>query len=104
MTVLYLCDGVCERADHHAPHPPQLLLVLHRSSAATDGAQHRLPKRQRRGGTRQTAAHQSLEALEKPAAGNTSSKVIQRGCATFMNPKSTNAQKYDKYFIQLKYI
>jgi len=75
--VLYLCDGVGERDDHGAPHPVQLLLVLHRLGAAPDGAQHRLAKRKRGGGARQAAAHQRLEALEKPAGGKTKSLVMQ---------------------------
>jgi len=64
---MYLCDGVRERSDHHAPHPPQLLLVLQRPGAVADGAQNRLCERQRGGGARQAAADQRLEAAKEPA-------------------------------------
>lgn len=46
----YLCDGVSQRADHHAPHPPQLLLVLERPSTVFDGTKHSFRKRQRGSG------------------------------------------------------
>lgn len=67
----HLCDGVREGCDHHAPHPQQLLLVLHGAAAAPQGREHGLRKRQRGRGARQAAAHQRLKALEEPGDGNT---------------------------------
>ena len=72
----HLCDGVCERADHHAPHPPQLLLALQGPGTASNGTEHRLGKRQRGGVARQAAAHQSLKALKESGDGRTSGKDL----------------------------
>lgn len=67
----HLCDGVREGSDHHAPHPQQLLFVLHGAGAAPQGREHGLRERQRGRGPRQAAAHQRLKALEEPGDGNT---------------------------------
>lgn len=71
----YLRDGVSQRADHCAPHHPQLLLVLQGLGIAADGPKHRLPEGQWGGRAGDAAGHQGLEARQKPAASSSNGQL-----------------------------
>lgn len=64
-----LCDGVSQRVDHQAPHPPKLFFVPQSPRAAPNRPQDRLPKRQGGRGAGQTTAHQCLQTQEEPVGG-----------------------------------